>query len=141
MTSDGGLSRFQKRMKAVPKAVRENVKPALNKSGQELVATMRTLAEASRDSGDLIDSILMTEGGQKTPPYSQPGGSTIVPEHAVAVTVGNSDVRYPHLVEYGSKNAPAQPFFWPAVRTTKKRITGRIKRSISKAVKDEWGSR
>ncbi|KPA99970.1 HK97-gp10 family putative phage morphogenesis protein [Ahrensia marina] len=140
MTHDGGLSRFQKRMKAVPKAVKEAVKPALNKSGEELATTMRTLAEVSRDTGDLIDSIEVTEGGQKTPPYSQPGGSTFVPENAVAVTVGNMDVRYPHLVEYGSKNAPAQPFFWPAVRTTKKRITGRIKRSISKAVKDNWGS-
>ena len=30
-------------------------------------------------------------------------------EGAVLITVGNSDVRYAHLVEYGTANSPAQP--------------------------------
>lgn len=62
----------------------------------------------------------------------------VVPDNAVAITVGGTDVRYPHLVEYGTSNTPAQPFFWPAYRLLKKRIRNRIKRSISKAVREEW---
>ena len=136
MAHDNGLTRFNQRMEAIPKAVREAVKPALLTSGQELASAMAALAERSRDTGDLIDSIEVTGPGERTPPYSQPGGSTTVPENAVMVTVGNSDVRYPHLVEYGTKAAPAQPFFWPAFRLYRRRIQRRISRAISKAVRD-----
>jgi hypothetical protein len=99
---------------------------------------MKQLAETSRDSGALIDSIVMTPGGQATPPYSQPGGSMVVPENAVAVTAGNSEVRYPHLVEYGTVKAAAQPFFWPAYRLLKKRLSNRIKRAVGKSVRENW---
>lgn len=132
------LARLERRLMAVPKKVREDVQPALLKSGHELADAMKRLAERSRDSGDLIESIEVTPAGRSTPPYSQPGGSKVVPENAVAITVGNDDVRYPHLVEYGTEKAPAQPFFWPAYRLLKRRIQRRIKRSISKAVREGW---
>lgn len=94
---------------------------------------MRTLAP--EDTGDLRNSIQYTMPGDSTPPYSQPGGSTVAKENQVLVTVGNSEVRYPHLVEYGTADTTAQPFFWPAYRLGKKRIVNRIKRAVSKAVK------
>lgn len=137
MANDGGLKRFQERMRAIPKAVREGVKPALMKSAEEMAASMRLLAP--EDEGDLKESIAVTGPGEKTPPYSQPGGSRVVPENAAAITAGNSDVRYPHLVEYGTSQTPAQGFFWPGYRTNKKRAGNRIKRAMSKAVKDNWG--
>jgi hypothetical protein len=123
-------------MEAIPRAVREAVKPALLKSGDELASAMKRLAERSRDTGELIDSIAVTGPGQSTPPYSQPGGSKVVPENAVMVTAGNTDVRYPHLVEHGTANAVAQPFFWPAFRLYRRRITRRINRAIGKAVRE-----
>ena len=137
MANDGGLSRVQQRMAAIPSRVKEAVQPSLAKSGNELADAMRVLAP--EDSGDLKASIKVTPARQSTPPYSQPGGSSVVPENAVAVTVGENDVRYPHLVEFGTAHAPAQPFFWPAYRTLRKRATNRIKRAISKAVKENWG--
>jgi HK97 gp10 family phage protein len=138
MAQSDQLKRLEARLLAIPKAVREAVKPDLEKSGRELVDTMKALAETSRDTGDLIDSITMTPAGETPPPYSQPGGSMVVPENAVAITAGNKDVRYPHLVEYGTTKAPAQPFFWPAYRLLKQRISRRIKRGIGKAVRAEW---
>jgi HK97 gp10 family phage protein len=139
MANDGGLARFQQRMKAIPKVVREAAQPAIITSGEELVGVMRQLAP--KDTGDLENSIVATPPGATTPAYSQPGGSKVVPENTVLVTAGNTDVRYAHLEEYGTVKAPPQPFFWPAVRLTRKRITNRIKRSISKAVRDNWGSK
>lgn len=130
------LARLSARLEAIPKAAVAAVQPALLKSGQELVARMKQLAPV--DTGDLRDSIELTPAGQSTPPYSQPGGSQVVPENAVYVTAGNSDVRYPHLVEYGTTKAPAKPFFWPAYRLSKKRITNRLKRAIRKAVREKW---
>jgi HK97 gp10 family phage protein len=130
------LERLLKRLDAIPKEVKEAVKPALEKSGQELVDRMELLAP--EDTGALKDSIVMTPPGQSTPPYSQPGGSRVAGPNEVLVTAGNSDVRYPHLVEYGTAKTPAQPYFWPAFRLTRDRIQRRLKRAISKAVKDGW---
>ena len=128
------LSRLSKRLNAIPKAVRQAVQPTLIQSGEELAQRMRHLAP--EDTGALKDSIEVTPPGQSTPAYSQPGGSTVARDNEVLVTAGNSDVRYPHLVEYGTADAPAQPFFWPAYRLAKKRIANRVKRAIRKAVKE-----
>jgi hypothetical protein len=99
---------------------------------------------------NLRDSITVTALGGTTPPYSQPGRSMTAPENTAVITVGNADVRYPHLVEYGHGNgfvkgatqgtrggtAPAKPFFWPGFRMARKRATDRIKRAIGKAIRE-----
>ena len=132
------LDRLTRRLEAIPEKVREAVAPSLAKSGNELAGKMKHLAP--KDTGALAASIAMTPAGQSTPPYSQPGGSGVVPEGAVAVTVGNHAVRYAHLQEYGTTEAPAHPFFWPAYRLLRKRITNRTKRDLRKAVKAGWQS-
>lgn len=126
--------RLKRRLDAIPRAVKAAVVPALITSGRDLSMTMRLLAPV--DSGDLRDSIHITLPGETTPPYSQPGGSTMAGENQVIVTVGNSDVRYQHIVEFGSADTAAQPFFWPSVRLKRKALTNRIKRAIRKAVRD-----
>jgi HK97 gp10 family phage protein len=128
--------RLARRLAAIPKSVKKAVEPALRQSGEELVSSMRNLAP--KDTHALEQSIKYTMPGNSTPAYSQPGGSTVAGENQVLVTAGNTDVRYPHLVEYGTAEAAAQPFFWPAYRLKKKRLSSRIKRAIGKAVKDEW---
>lgn len=142
------LDKLNKRLNAIPKAAKQAMQPALMKAANQMAADMR--AAVPVDEGDLKDSIAVTPGGQSTPPYSQPGGQTVVPELTAMVTAGNSAVRYPHLVEFGTaphENAgqfpgtehpgtQAQPFFWPAVRLNKKKATSAIKRAIRKAVKD-----
>lgn len=134
MADDGGLSKFQKRMAAIPVAARAAVQPALVKGAEEIAAIQRGLAP--RDEGDLIDSIEVTGPGQRTPPYSQPGGAMVVPENMAAITVGSTDVRYPHLQEYGTTNHPAQPFFWPGFRLGRKRALNRIKRAVGRAIRE-----
>ena len=126
-------------MKAIPNAVRDAVKPALIASAEETAAFQRALAPV--DTGRLRDSIAVTPPGHPTPAYSQPGGSRVAGDNEAVITVGNSDVRYPHLVEYGSTEAPAQPFFWPAFRLNRKRAANRIKRAIGKAVRENWGKK
>lgn len=125
--------RLSRRLAAIPVAVKKAVVPALVQSGNELVGTMRQLVPV--DTGDLQDSLAVTPPGNSTPPYSQPGGSRIAAENQVLVTAGNADVRYPHLVEYGTAHAFAQPYFWPAFRLKRKKLASRIKRAISKAVR------
>lgn len=140
MAESAQIARLKARFNAVPVRAREAAQESLLKSGNELADLMRSLAESSRDTGALIDSIEVTPGDANTPPFSQPGGSTVVPENAVMVTAGNSEVRYPHLVEHGTSEADAQPFFWPAFRMLRNRIKNRTARDIRKAVREEGSS-
>jgi HK97 gp10 family phage protein len=136
--SDNGLPETLAAFDRLKRAPREAVIPALMRSGNELARAQKALAEISRDTGDLIASIEVTAPGQHTPPFSQPGGSRVAGETEVLVTVGNEDVRYAHLVEYGTSIAEAQPFFWPALRLLRNRLQNRINRAAKKAVKDAW---
>lgn len=137
MADDGGLSSFQRRMRAIPKAARAAVRPVLVKQADTIADTMRRFApdDPATSAPDLKSSIAVTGPGQATPPYSQPGGSMVVPENVVAITAGNSDVRYPHLQEHGTTFHAAQPFFWPAFRLHRVKAMQAIKRGIGKAIR------
>lgn len=93
------------------------------------------------DTGDLRNSIEVTLPAGKTPAYSQPGGSRTAGELEALVTVGNMDVRYAHLAEYGTAEAAAQPYFWPAWRTVRKRVENRMKRVMRKAARDAFAGK
>lgn len=136
MTSD--LDRMNRRFASVLRNVKEVVEPAVVKGAEEIAATQRQLAP--EDTGDLKASISVTPPGQTTPPYSQPGGSRVAKDGEAIVTAGNAAVRYPHLVEYGTADAPAQPFFWPGFRLNRTRAQNRIKRAIRKAVREGWNA-
>jgi HK97 gp10 family phage protein len=137
MSDDGGIGKLQRRLAAIPKAAKEATMPALLKQAEAMAETMRTLVPV--DTGHLRDSITVTPGGEKTPAYSQPGGASVVPENAAAVTVGDHTVRYGHLVEYGTTKAHAHPFFWPAVRLHNKKAKAAIRRAIGKAIRGARG--
>lgn len=125
-------------MRAIPKAAREAVAPALVKAAEDVADTMRKLAPDDPKTGapDLKTSIVVTGPGQSTPPYSQPGGAALVPENAAAITAGNTKVRYAHLQEFGTTRHNPQPFFWPGFRLTRDEALKKIKRSIGKAIKE-----
>ena len=68
---------FQARMAKLPDQVRAAINPSLEKSANEFAAMARYLAEPSKKTGALIDSIAITGPGETTPAFSQPGGSTM----------------------------------------------------------------
>lgn len=138
MAKNKDLMRIFAKLDAIPEAIRQQIKPELVKGAEEIATYQRGLAELSRDTGALIDSITVTAPGERTPPYSQPGGSQTVPKGAVMITAGNSDVRYPHLVEYGTSLAEAQPFFWPGYKLGRQRAVNRINRAGRKIVRSVW---
>lgn len=111
---------------------------------EKVADDMRTMALASRDTGDLINSIHVTPGGQTTPPYSQPGGSSSAPVGGAVITAGDTDVRYAHLVEYGHRGpngsiVDPKPFFWTAVQLNNKRVKGVFRKEARRVIKESWG--
>ena len=141
---------FAKLRQLAPEATQALIDEA-NKAADEMVNNARGMAP--HVDGYLRDSIVATRGGQRTPSYSQPGGSVMVPESSVAVTAGNTKVRYAHLVEYGTRRhinagmfpgtehpgTTAQPYFWPSFRLLRRRFRGRMTRAMNKAIKKVAG--
>lgn len=137
---------FRKLKDRLPKAMQAELEKAAFEGAEEMVATAKRLVP--RDEGKLAESIVATRAGETSPAYSQPGGAMVVPEGAAMVTAGNSEVRYPHLVEYGTASHaqggtgkgtqhpgnPPQPYFWPAFRLMRKRFKGRMSRALRKAI-------
>jgi len=124
-----------KRLEAIPQEILEALRPALMKSGEEVAAAAAAFAEASRDTGALIDSIAVTGPGETTPAYAEGGGRRTAGPNQVLVTVGNENMRHGHFVEFGTVKQEPQPFLLPAVRTMKPRFDRRMNRTVAAEVK------
>lgn len=139
---------YRKMTRNIPEAAKDAANSATVKGAQRIAALQKQLVPV--DEGDLRDSIVVTKPGGTTPLYSQPGGQKIAREGQALITAGDFDVRYPHLVEYGTAphinagqfagtvnpGAKAQPFFWPAYRSLRTPVKSSITRAINKALKD-----
>lgn len=126
---------LQKRLSAIPQEILEALRPALIQSGEEVATAAKTFAEASRDSGDLIESIAVTGPGETTPAYAEGGGKRTAGPNQVLVTVGNENMRHGHFIEFGTVKQEPQPFLLPAVRTMKPRFDRRMNRTIGAQVR------
>lgn len=113
-----GLERLKRRFAKLPAKMRTEVKASLEKSADELVAMQKRLVPV--DEGDLRDSIEKREGQH---------------ELSVEVTGGDDKAFYARFVEFGTASQPAQPYFFPAYRSLRKRIKNRTRRAVRKAVK------
>lgn len=133
---DNGLASVNAAYDRVLAAAKEAALAAILKDAQELAALQKHLAP--KDTGALADSIAVTLPGQSTPPYSQPGGERVAGPNQVIVTAGNSDVRYPHHVEYGTSKMEAKQCFWIAFRSLRERFRRRDRGAVSRAVKKAW---
>lgn len=136
-----------KQLEAILPEIKARLVPALVKSAEEVAGRAKTLAEASRRTGSLIESIAVTGPGETTPPYAEGGQSATLGELQAVVTAGDTDNRHGHLVEFGTEarakksgastgKMPAKPFMLPAWRLSKARTERRISRAINAGIKD-----
>lgn len=141
-----GSDALTKRLNGIPEAVLAALRPALTKSVAEIAADARALAESSRRSGSLAESIDATAPHETTPPYAVNGGRRTAEEGQAFVTAGDKDARHGHLVEFGTGERqhkdgtstgkmPAAPFLLPAWRLNANRVRNRLRRVIRAEVK------
>ena len=150
------VERLKKRLAAIPKRARVEIRKALEKGAQEIATMARVMAP--QDSGDLRNSIGYTFG-EFIPENSnvrgvQGGAGLGDPDLSVTVHAGDAKAFYAAFIEFGTAPHPqggqfagtqhpgtaAQPFFFPAVRLLKKRVRGRINRAVKKAARDAVSS-
>jgi HK97 gp10 family phage protein len=151
-----GIAEMNRKFAAIPKRVENAAKQAMEKGAEELVAMMKRLVPV--DTGQLRDSIGWTWG-------NAPNGATVFTEsepdsRGLKITVYATDY-IARWVEFGTKphniatgggtvlgkkaaaagggdmhpGSRAQPFFFPAYRSLRKRIQSRIRREMKKAIK------
>ncbi len=54
------------------------------------------------------------------------------------ITAGNSRVRYPHFVEFGTVKMAAEPYFFPAIRLLRERTKATITKAFYDTVAEQW---
>ncbi|MGV3649844.1 MAG: HK97-gp10 family putative phage morphogenesis protein [Devosia sp.] len=161
-----GLKSLEAKLKRIPKEARSAIRQALAESADDIVSTMKNLAPVSKNGshgwepGMLRESIVATFGDGSVPKYAafrnrrgrRPVQSND-PDLSVTITAGNEDVRYAHLVEFGTApringgkfkgtrhpGTAAQPFFYPGYRAHRRRVKARISRAISRSARKAVG--
>ncbi|MGV3553096.1 HK97-gp10 family putative phage morphogenesis protein [Rhizobium sp.] len=131
MPSGWDSSAFKARLAKLPTGMRRELEKALAKDAAEWVKTAKALAPI--DDGDLRQSIrsqktatggqIVRAGGAKT--------TRLVRSHA-----GAEPLDYALLVEFGTQDTQARPFFWTSYRTLKKKFAARRRRATAKAIKE-----
>ncbi len=134
--SDNGLAATMAAFDRLRAKPREAVAPLLVQAAEDLAAAQK--AVAPKDTGALANSITVTPPGGTTPPYSQPGGSRTAGPTEAIVTAGNSEVRYPHILEFGSVKMAPEPYFFTTYRLLRDRLRRTIGRGAKKIARDAW---
>lgn len=122
-----GLSSLNRKLNAIPKATRLEVRRVLEKSADEMVSLARSLVAV--DEGNLKSTIEKAPGRHEMAVVVRAGGE--------ATTKNGYD--YALAVEHGTVDTQQTEFFWPSYRAIKKRAKGRATRAIRKAVRAATG--
>lgn len=127
---------LEKKLKRLPDAVKAQIRKAMEAGADEIVALAKSLVPV--DSGALKDSIGWTWGrapkGAMT--LAKVASNQLGAELTLTIYAGNSDAGwYARFVEFGTRNAAAQPFFFVSYRALRRRVRSRITRSITKSAK------
>lgn len=130
-----GVEKLNRKLAALPKVAKDEIRKALAKSADEIAAMARRLVPV--DSGALRESIGWTYG-------RAPKGSLVLARGGVeglTVTVfaGNDKEFYARWVEFGTVNMRAQPYFFPSYRANRRRARSRISRGVTAAAKKVAG--
>lgn len=139
------------RLAAIPPKVRQEVGKATQKGADEITAMQKRLAPVR--TGALRNSIRNVRGTYTpdNPNVRGFGGPRKGdPDLTVHLVAGNAKAWYAALVEFGTKphlnkgrfagtrhpGTTAQPYFYPAYRSLKRRYKARVTRAMRKALKD-----
>lgn len=145
-----GLAKLQRKLKKLPIAAKQEIREAMEKGADQIVAMMKGLApvlatpDQRRRAGALRDSIGWTWG-------QAPRGSMVIAALRGAgvggdltITIyagtrdksrGEDDAYYVRWVEFGTSKMSAQPFFYVSWRANRRSTKSRISRAVNKAAK------
>lgn len=134
----------------IPDSAAAGARVALEKNGNEAEGIIKS--DAPVDDGDLRDSVGWKFGDP--PPGTlgvrdarEAAANSGIPEHLrISIFAGGKKAPHAHLVHNGTAQRvtkdgedrgimPPQPFFWPNIRSLRKRFRGRISREMLKGLR------
>lgn len=145
-----GLAKLQKKLERLPAIAKEQIRLKMAEAADEIVTMMKSLApvlkepDPRRRAGALRDSIGWTWG-------QAPKGSMVIASMKGAgvggdltITIfagsrdkgkGADDAFYARWVEFGTKNMPAQPYFYVSWRANRRRAGRKVRAAVRKAAR------
>lgn len=131
------LDRLKRKLIAIPETAKEQIKIAMAQGAEEITDFMRRIVPvAPKNGGTLRDSIGWAWGAQPPAGTKVVGGAKAQGLQLV-IFAGSDKAFYARFVEFGTPQHPANPFFFPAYRASRKRIKAAIGRAVRKAAKQE----
>lgn len=137
-----GLARLQRKLDRMPKVAKETIRQRMEEAAEEIVAMMKRLApvlkepDPRRRPGALRDSIGWTWG--KKPKYAVALASvkaSLAGDLTITIYAGNNEVRYAHLVEWGTVKMKAQPYFFVSWRANRKSAQRKVRKALRDAAR------
>lgn len=135
--------RLAARLKQIPDIAVTAAQKAMEEGAQEIVDAMVAMAPRG-ETGDLRASIGWTWG-------DLPPGTFMIDEIRTGknqgqqyatlrlkIYAGSKDAFYARFHEFGTKNMPAQPFFFPAWRKMRAGFRKKIRDRVRAAIREAW---
>jgi HK97 gp10 family phage protein len=128
------LDRLNSKLAKMPKVAKDEIRKALDKGGDEIVASAKALVQDK--TGTLASTIEKQDGRHELEVQVVAGGpATTKPVRAGA----DAEYDYAWANEMGTREMAKQPFLRPAYRLVAKKVNGRVRRAVNKAAKAQAG--
>lgn len=116
-------------MERIPQEVAKELESAVADAAEGMAAQMRQAVPLGVDGrNELLESIRVAPGKHPLRKVIRAGGPLTTRK------AKGKEYDYARAIEFGRHDAPAQPFFWPVYRLTKKRWKSQIARKAKKAI-------
>lgn len=109
-------------LKTIPAQLQAEIGKTVDKAADEMATAAEALAPQA--TGELAGTIRVEAGADAL---------------SRSVVAGDENADHATWTEFGTANADAEPFFWPAFRLLRKRRDGQINRAVRKALKGFTG--
>jgi HK97 gp10 family phage protein len=129
MSDIEGFEEWSRRVLAMPQAVYDASKAAVQQNADEFAEKLR--AVCPEKTGGLVNTITQKAGTGATPTAGDK-------ELTVTVSIGDAQhevagVEFGHMDK--GKHVPAHPFFYPTLRVFRKKANRRVSNAMRKAIK------
>lgn len=123
------VAQFQQLMERIPKEVAAELEGIVTGAAEGMAAQMRQAVPLGVDGrNEALESIRVAPGKHPLRKVVRAGGDTRKRSGT------GKEYDYARAIEFGRHDAPAQPFFWPVYRLTKRSWKSRIARAAKKAI-------
>lgn len=142
--------RIVAKLKQIPDVAVEAARVAMEEGAQEIVDAMRAAAPVLRSPdkrrrvGALRDSIGWTWGDAPAGTFTVAeirNGKSKGQQYAtlrITIYAGSKEAFYARFQEFGARESPAQPFFFPVWKARKAEFRKRIRTRVRAAIRDAW---